>query len=62
MRKWKYRDSEWSVRDLSKATGLNTSTIRSRLTRGSTVEQAISAPLTTPQEKGKLGRRKSPWV
>lgn len=62
-RKWRHKGKDWSVREISECTGLNTSTVRSRLLRGSvSVEEVFKdTRVATYEERGRKGAKRSPW-
>lgn len=59
---WKYRNKPWSVKEIATATGLNPSTVRSRLVRDSYGVDRVFAESVVPlEERGRRGAKRSPW-
>ncbi len=60
--RFSYHGRDLTLREIAKDAGLNLWTLRSRLSRGWTIERAATTSTIDPSECGRLGRAKSGWI
>lgn len=56
-----YQGKQLSIYQIARCVKINSETLRARLARGMTIDQAIAAKPMTASQAGQQAKKKSPW-